>query len=150
MTADRRLPASPPDDAIVGRLGARLGALLAERSEMVPHDVAERLRVAREQALVRARRTRTVAVPERASVPLAVGGGTAALGGGDGASWWQRFASLAPLALLVLGLFLIEHLAVHEQALAAAEFDTALLADDLPPTAYSDPGFAEFLRNSPP
>jgi hypothetical protein len=27
-----------------------------------------------------------------------------------------------------------------------AELDAALLADDLPPAAYSDPGFAQFLK----
>jgi hypothetical protein len=25
-----------------------------------------------------------------------------------------------------------------------------ILADDLPPAAYSDPGFAEYLRSAPP
>ena len=29
-----------------------------------------------------------------------------------------------------------------------AEIDTALLVDDLPPAAYSDPGFIQFLRQS--
>ena len=29
-----------------------------------------------------------------------------------------------------------------------AEIDTALLVDDLPPAAYSDPGFVQFLRQS--
>jgi hypothetical protein len=28
----------------------------------------------------------------------------------------------------------------------AAEIDSALLADDLPPKAYSDAGFVEFLK----
>ena len=30
-----------------------------------------------------------------------------------------------------------------------AEIDAALLADDLPPKAYSDAGFAEFLKTPP-
>jgi Protein of unknown function (DUF3619) len=33
--------------------------------------------------------------------------------------------------------------------LAAAEIDAQLLSDSLPPTAYSDPGFAEYLRSTP-
>ena len=33
---------------------------------------------------------------------------------------------------------------------AAAEVDAALLADDLPPEAYTDPGFGEFLKAPPP
>ena len=35
----------------------------------------------------------------------------------------------------------------RRQVVAAAEIDAALLTDDLPPDAYSDPGFAEFLRS---
>jgi hypothetical protein len=29
-----------------------------------------------------------------------------------------------------------------------AEFDQALLTDDLPPAAYADPGFVQFLKSS--
>jgi hypothetical protein len=38
---------------------------------------------------------------------------------------------------------------MQEQVDAAAEIDAALLADDLPPAAYSDPGFLAFLKNPP-
>ena len=31
-------------------------------------------------------------------------------------------------------------------AAAAAEVDTALLSDSLPPAAFTDPGFSEYLR----
>jgi hypothetical protein len=33
-----------------------------------------------------------------------------------------------------------------QQIQAAAEVDAVLLADDLPPEAYADPGFGEFLK----
>jgi hypothetical protein len=153
MNADRIDPDRQHRDAAAGRLGLRLGQLLAAQSEALPHDVAERLRVGREQALVRARLARRQAASAAAAPLVATGGGTATLGGGDtgpGMPWWQRLASVVPLVMLLFGLLVIDHLAVHEQALAAAEFDAVLLADDLPPTAYSDPGFAEFLRNAPP
>ncbi len=48
-------------------------------------------------------------------------------------SWWLRLASLAPLALLLLGLLFIERSYVDQQVRAAAEIDAALLTDDLPP-----------------
>jgi hypothetical protein len=32
--------------------------------------------------------------------------------------------------------------------LEVAEVDAALLADDLPPAAYSDPGFVQFLKTT--
>jgi Protein of unknown function (DUF3619) len=34
------------------------------------------------------------------------------------------------------------------QVQAAADVDMALLSDDLPPAAYTDPGFEEFLRTN--
>ncbi len=134
---------------VEARLAARLASSLAELSEAVPHDISERLRVGREQALVRARDVRrTAAVTSTAPVVLGVSAsGAAALG--SAAPWWQRAASLLPLAALVVGLVLIEHQVQREQVHAAAVVDAQLLADDLPPAAYSDPGFAEFLRSGP-
>jgi hypothetical protein len=41
---------------------------------------------------------------------------------------------------------LIQQRYTEEQISAAAEVDAALLVDELPPQAYSDPGFVEFLR----
>ena len=48
---------------------------------------------------------------------------------------------------LAAGLLLIEHWQSNAQIAAAAEIDANLLADDLPPGAYSDPGFVEFLKS---
>jgi hypothetical protein len=73
--------------------------------------------------------------------------GAAVLGGL--VPWWQRAASVLPLLMLVAGLLMIDQWSVREQVFAAADIDAQLLADDLPPAAYSDPGFAEFLRSSP-
>ena len=69
---------------------------------------------------------------------------------GQPTSWWLRLASMSPLVLLVIGLVFIQHL--HDQAdiHAAAEVDAALLADDLPPEAYGDPGFVAFLKQPEP
>jgi Protein of unknown function (DUF3619) len=134
---------------VEARLAARLATSLAELSETVPHDIAERLRVAREQALAVAREARrSAAVGQGAPVVLGVSrSGAAVLG--SGAPWWQRAASLLPLVALLIGLVLIEHQAQREQVHAAAVIDSQLLADDLPPAAYSDLGFAEFLRSGP-
>jgi len=49
--------------------------------------------------------------------------------------------------VLVAGLVFIQHHHDLQQIEVAAEIDSALLADDLPPAAYGDPGFSEFLRN---
>lgn len=130
--------------ALETRLGLRLAAGLSMRAESLPHDVGARLRFAREQALVRAREARR-------AIPVATTGVTAqgSLLLGAFTPWLQRAASVLPLLLLVGGLLLIDQWSRRERVLAAAEVDTLLLADALPPNAYSDPGFAEFLRSEP-
>jgi len=65
-------PTTPYHDAeaIEMRFAARLAAGLSERAADVPHDIGERLRVAREQALARAREARR---PAPAAAPVIVG-----------------------------------------------------------------------------
>lgn len=129
------------------RFGLRVAASLTERSDTLPADVSERLRFAREQALAKARTARATQTAPSTSV-VATGGGTLALGSLGGRSpRWLKFASIMPLLLLVAGLLLIEHSQWYEQVTAAAEIDTALLADNLPPAAYGDPGFSEYLSD---
>jgi anti-sigma factor RsiW len=134
------------DHTMESRLGAQLAVALSGRADALPHDVSERLRFARERALAAARASRVVAEVTVAT-PVAVITGRDTLAGF--VPWWQRAASALPLVLLVLGLMWIDHWSMREQVVAAAEFDAQLLADDLPPAAFSDPGFAEFLRSAP-
>jgi hypothetical protein len=139
----RNLTAAPSLEA---RLATRLASGLSIRSQQLPHDITERLRFAREQAVGRARQIRLSPAP--AAVLAGVSAqGTAVFGGHR--SWWQQGASVLPLIFLVCGLVAIDHWSVQEQVLAAADIDSMLLSDSLPPTAYSDPGFGEFLRASP-
>jgi hypothetical protein len=56
-----------------------------------------------------------------------------------------RLSALAPLLVLVAGLLFLQEWQRLEQIDAAAQIDAELLADDLPPQAYIDPGFSEFL-----
>jgi hypothetical protein len=131
-------------DLRVSRAGVRLAACLSERAAALPQDISERLRVAREQAIARAR-----LVQRQASQPLvSLQGGTAALGGPG--PWWQRLASLLPLLVLAVGLLLVGQWTTREQVLAATDIDAVLLSDEVPPDAYADPGFAEFLKSAPP
>ncbi len=135
------------NEVLQARFAQRVAAALTEQQFVNPRrDIDERLRVAREQALGRARETRrSVAAPDVVST----GGGTVALGGpgrSSGSPWWLRLSSLLPLAVLLAGLLMIDRHYTQSQIEAAAEVDAALLADDLPPEAYRDPGFAEFLK----
>jgi hypothetical protein len=132
-------------DALQARFAVRVTARLDERAAQLVPDVAERLRFAREQALEKARAMRSSA--ERAVQPVFAGGATLALAGGPGSSsLWVKIGSLLPLVALVGGLLLIQQWHTQAQIDAAAEIDAALLSDDLPPSAYGDPGFAEFLK----
>jgi hypothetical protein len=135
-------------EVLESRFAQRVAAALTEQQIATPRrDIEERLRVARDQALGRAREARRSATAAPAVV--VTGGGTAALGGPDdaaGTPWWLRLSSLLPLAVLLAGLLMIDRNYTQTQIEAAAEVDAALLADDLPPEAYRDPGFAEFLK----
>lgn len=132
-------------EALEARLALRLTARLTIGTAELPLDVTERLRYAREQALLQARKAETRTSPVQAA--SANGPGTLAwrsLGGGS--SWLGRSAAVLPLMALIAGLLLIQHRHVQSQISAAAEIDVSLLADDVPPSAYSDPGFVEFLK----
>jgi hypothetical protein len=82
---------------------------------------------------------------------LAMAGGSRGQVGGPGmgkeGGLWAKLVSALPLLALVAGLLLMQQSQIHEQLVAAAEVDTALLSDNLPPAAFSDPGFAEFLQD---
>lgn len=136
---------SPPGGAdLQARLAARLADALREQSMTLPHPVSERLRAGREQALARARQRRAAASP----LVVSSGRGGAALA--RPAPWWMKAASAFPLLVLLLGLLAIDRLTEQEQVHAAAEIDAILLADDLPPLAYADPGFLAFLKAPSP
>lgn len=131
-------------EGLEGRVALRIAARLDDVAEQLPHDISERLRFGRERAVARAHALRRSAV----AAPAVVGysGGAAVLGSPP--SLWLRLASLLPLLVLAAGLVLIQQHRENEQIAVAAEIDAALLTDELPPTAYGDPGFAEYLRTS--
>jgi len=129
-------------EAIEARFARNIAARLSERAENVAPEIGERLRFAREKALAAGRLARGGAHVESA------GNGTAILGFSR-SPWWQRIASILPIAALVGGLLLIEDWQTRSQISVAAEVDAALLGDDLPINAYRDPGFVEYLKAQP-
>ena len=135
----------PHRDGLEARFGVRVASMLSERAQSTAPDISERLRFAREQALVRAQAARRQV--QTASAPVVVGRGRSAVLANP-LGWWFKLGSAAPLALLVLGLAGIAHVHDKAQIAAVAEVDAALLSDDLPPAAYTDPGFAEYLKTN--
>ena len=130
------------------RLASQLAAVLSEGVRALPHDITERLRFGREQALAKVRDMRLAPQAAAANPAWLNSAGTLSMGGP--LPGWHRALSLFPLLMLVAGMFLIDRWATREQVMAVADVDAVLLADDLPPTAYQDPGFIEFLRAPPP
>ncbi len=126
------------------RFGRQVAARLAAGSAELPYHVTERLRAARVQAVAR---RKPVAV--RLAQAVSASGGTATLHFGDEAmGLWSRIGSALPLIALVAGLILIHTIQNDRRASEVAEVDAALLTDDLPPAAYADPGFLQFLKAS--
>jgi len=127
-----------PQDRVGRLIAARLDATVAD----VPHDIAERLKVARTLALAK----RRVVLVESSAVEIS--GASAILRGGHEVfGFWGKLGSFLPLLVLVVGMLLIGVVQDEMRAMEAAEVDAALLVDELPPSAYTDPGFAHFLRS---
>ena len=135
-------------DTAMAQFGLRVAASLSQQTEALPHDVTERLRFAREKAVETARASRKLQTVSTTSTAAVAMGNTLAMGGpGSGSGRWFKLASVLPVLVLLAGLLLIQHSEWYEQVTAAAEIDTALLSDKLPPAAYSDPGFSEYLSD---
>jgi len=126
--------------ALEERFGRQVAARLTAGNVELSHEVSERLRAARVQAVAR----RKVAQQLRPAPVVLSRGATATLGG----SWWTRIGSVIPLVALVAGLVAISVMQEDNRANELAAIDSALLTDDLPPAAYTDPGFAQFLKTS--
>lgn len=121
------------------RFGRAVAARLSRQGPASLHpDISERLRVARQQAVARRK-------AEPAPLIVQARPGQAALAGSASRGWTWGF-SLLPLLALVAGLVTIAQWQADERADAIAEIDAALLTDELPTAAYTDPGFRQFLQ----
>lgn len=129
-------------DNFEDKFGSRIAARLSESTASLPNDISERLKAARMQALS----MRKVVKLQVASGVSQNGGAAALHMGGDDRSLWNRIASLVPLFALIAGLLTIAVLQDQKRASEIAAVDVELLTDDLPPAAYTDPGFLHFLN----
>ncbi len=126
------------------QFGFSIAARLNASGLDLPHDINERLRAARTRA-VAARLTAQTSLIRQPQI--SVQGGVGMLHFGDeGLNLWSRLAAFLPLLALVAGLALIQNILDDSRANELAEVDSAMLSDDLPPTAYADPGFLQFLK----
>jgi hypothetical protein len=127
----------------IDRVGQAFARRLNQPATDLPHDITERLRAARMQALSQRKRE-----PIRVLVPqLVAAGGTVSGPSGEGLNLWSRLASILPLIVLLFGLASIHVFQNEHRTNELASLDTELLTDDLPPAAYTDPGFLVFLKS---
>lgn len=124
------------------RFGRLVARRLSEAAEAVPHDISERLRAARVRALAQQKPVSKTASAVLGNDHTAV----LSMGEPDGRPW-HRLASIISLLLLVAGLVAVNLFNDDFRAKELAEIDAAILTDDLPPAAYTDPGFLQFLKS---
>lgn len=110
-------------------------------AQITTPDIAERLRFARERALG----AQKIASVSTAWSLAPQTSGSFALGGGP-FNFFGKLGMIVPLVALVIGLVAISQLQNDYRAKEIADVDAALLIDDLPPAAYADQGFGQFLK----
>ena len=140
---------SPSASSAQDLLGKRIAKMIDDNTDL-SYEVTERLRAARTRALS----LRRIAQPQlQTAQEIQTQNGFALLKFPSQIQWFfQTFGSLIPLLGLVAGLILINEFHNDQSALELAEIDSALLTDDLPPNAYTDPSFLDYLKyqvNSP-
>ena len=122
------------------RFGRAVALRLSAGADEMSYEARERLRAARVRAL-QARKQPEVA-------PVAIDrGGAATLGLGE-RSWFNRIASVLPLVILAAGLVFLHSVQLERRASELAAVDAELLTDDLPTSAYADPGFVQYLKTA--
>ncbi|MDR3066323.1 MULTISPECIES: DUF3619 family protein [Comamonas] len=132
----------------VDRIARQITARLSEGEALLPYEVTERLRASREQA-VSIRRREVSVLHAQTSASASAQGSTLTLGSPDeGNGWWRTLVSAIPVFALIAGLVIYNSDTEQSMLSEVAEVDTALLTDDLPPAAYADPGFIQYLKTS--
>ncbi|MDE2048462.1 MAG: DUF3619 family protein [Betaproteobacteria bacterium] len=140
-------------EAAEARYGYKVAARLHESSEAVPHEVAERLKAARFQALGRRKKAATAPALAPALQAQGVGSATLGMGGGDLPGWLQTLLYALPALVLAVGIWGLHQSTIdREQAVQlrqVADVDAEMLADELPPVAFLESGFSRYVKDAP-
>lgn len=124
-------------------LGRQLSAQLSLATPALPHDISERLRVARHLAMAQRKPAVQLGFVKNTQIN---GNGTLTGSGDEGLNFWSFLASALPVLALVIGLGAIQWIQQDNRTNELAAIDSALLTDELPPDAYADAGFVKFLK----
>lgn len=134
-----------PTERDIDTWGQYFSGQLNLATPSLPHDITERLRIVRQLALaqrkplVEWRRAPSAQINSDNSLTAPVD---------EGLNLWSILASALPLLALVFGLMAIQWVQQDNFTSELAAIDAALLTDELPPDAYTDAGFVQFLKQS--
>jgi hypothetical protein len=126
-------------------LAYKIRHALNENLDTLPASTTDRLAAARARALSRKKADAPV-VSHQQQRPLFD------LRAVFSAQWITRAAVAAPLLAMVIGLAGVYQVEREQRVAELADLDAAVLADDLPLTAYTDHGFNAYLaqQQQPP
>lgn len=130
------------------RFARHITARLSEGEALLPYEVTERLRASRERAVSERRREASV-LQTQTGTAISSDGSALTMGSpSEGAGWWRALVSAIPVFALIAGLVIYNSDTEQSMLSEVTAVDTALLTDDLPPAAYADPGFVQYLKTS--
>lgn len=133
-------------EKLMDQFGRRMASRLDVSAKELSHDVSERLRVARMRA-VAAKRSNVWQAETAGALNVQGASASLSLGQLEGGVW-NTIASFLPIAVLIIGIFVLFNFHDRKITHELAEVDAKLLLDDLPPIAYTDPGFLKFLQTT--
>ena len=134
-----------PTEQDVDLWGQYFSTQLCLATPNLPHDITERLRVARQLAIAQRKPVLRSQLAKNAQLNS---NGTLTAPADEGLNLWSILASALPLLALVVGLMTIQWVQQKTFTSEIAATDSALLTDELPPDAYADAGFVQFLKQS--
>lgn len=145
---------SHPNEFAAEQFAHKLTAHLSASTADLPYVVTERLRASRVQAVsARKRGTAPLRALHTESATAVFGNlheGTLSLGGAtpndNTPLWVRRLLTAIPLVALVGALGFIGADQDSRATIDVAEVDAQLLTSELPPAAFTDPGFQQYLQ----
>lgn len=133
------------DEAAVERFGAALGRELRKGELAVPHDIRERLRVARMAAM---QAHQTALARQAAEQELAEDAAQHQRQvDAQRAGWWRKVLAVLPFAAATgVGAIFMQGAVSDDVPAQQVQSDLHLLSSDVPPSAFTDPAFMHYLK----
>lgn len=147
---------SHPNEIAAEHFARKVTTRLSQGTIELPYVVTERLRASRMQALAARKRSstplRVLHTESASSLVGAYADGTLGMGRTSGQDntpvWVRRLLTALPLLALAAGLAFIGVEHDSRTTIDVADVDAALLTSQLPPAAYMDAGFQQYLQST--